>query len=112
MPAGRHDLDRVAVAEVQLQLVPDLLGAVADAGDLEALPVAVVTPSTMLSTSVRVSPWSCLCCLRSDGRVTRRRPSWDSMAGGSERVRVPFGPVTVMIGPSSVTSTPGGNGIG
>ena len=41
MPAGGVDLDRVAVAEVQLQLVADLGGAVADAGDLERLAVAV-----------------------------------------------------------------------
>src|SRR5664280_2252810 len=36
-----HDLDGMAVPEVELQLVPDLLGAVADTRDLEALPVAV-----------------------------------------------------------------------
>src|ERR1035437_1691491 len=37
----RHDLDRVAVAEVQLQLVADLRGAIADTCDLERLAVAV-----------------------------------------------------------------------
>src|SRR5450756_426063 len=37
----RNDLDGMAVPEVELQLVADLLGAVTDAGDLEALPVAV-----------------------------------------------------------------------
>src|SRR6185436_12385703 len=36
---GRVDLDRVAVAQVELQLVTDQLSAVADAGDLEALAV-------------------------------------------------------------------------
>src|SRR5450759_2385577 len=36
----RNDLDGMAVPEVELQLVADLLGAVADARDLEALPVA------------------------------------------------------------------------
>ena len=41
MPAGRIDLDRVAVAQVELQLAADQLGAVADAGDLEALAEAV-----------------------------------------------------------------------
>ena len=39
--AGRRvDLDRVAVAQVELELAADQLGAVADAGDLEALAVA------------------------------------------------------------------------
>src|SRR5450759_1570838 len=37
---GGHDLDRVAVAEVQLQLVPDLDRPISDAGDLERLSVA------------------------------------------------------------------------
>src|ERR1035437_9811549 len=36
----RDDLDGMAVPQVELQLVADLLGAVADARDLEALPVA------------------------------------------------------------------------
>src|SRR5688500_17497377 len=40
-PGGRVDLDRVAVAEVELQLAADQCGTVADAGDLEALAVAV-----------------------------------------------------------------------
>src|SRR4029077_2017749 len=37
----RIDLDRMAVAEVELQLIADLLGAVPDARDLDALAVAV-----------------------------------------------------------------------
>ena len=37
---GRVDLDRVAVAERELELVAHLLRAVADADDLEALAVA------------------------------------------------------------------------
>ena len=40
MPGRRVDLDRVAVAQVELELLADQLGAVADAGDLEALAVA------------------------------------------------------------------------
>src|SRR6476660_8817166 len=36
----RVDLDRVAVAEVQLQLAPDERRTIADAGDLERLAVA------------------------------------------------------------------------
>src|SRR6266542_5048747 len=39
-PLGRLDLDRMAVAQVELQLVAHLLGAVAHAGDLEALAIA------------------------------------------------------------------------
>src|SRR4029078_10579429 len=40
-PARRIDLDLMAVAQVELELLADLRGAVADAGDLEALAVAV-----------------------------------------------------------------------
>src|SRR3954451_802429 len=40
-PLRRRDLDRMAVAEAQLQPIADLLGAIADTGDLEALAVAV-----------------------------------------------------------------------
>src|SRR6266508_2725079 len=39
-PVGRLDLDRVAVAQVELQLIAHLLGAVTPAGDLEAFPIA------------------------------------------------------------------------
>src|SRR5665647_1141147 len=68
----------------------------------------------MLLMSVRVRPWSCLCCLRSEGRVTRRLPSPVStvIAAGRERVRVPLGPVTVMTGPSRAISTPAGTRTG
>ena len=41
MPVGRVDLDRVAVAQVELELAAVERGAVADAGDLEALAIAV-----------------------------------------------------------------------
>ena len=40
MPGRWHDLDGVAVAQVELQLLADELGTIADAGDLEALAVA------------------------------------------------------------------------
>ena len=68
----------------------------------------------MFATRVRVRPWSCLCPFASDGRVTTSVPSTVSIviAGGSERVRVPLGPVTVMTGPSKLTSTPAGIRIG
>ena len=39
-PSGAVDLDRVAVAEVELEVRAHELGAIADAGDLEALAVA------------------------------------------------------------------------
>src|SRR6185295_18487888 len=41
---GRVDLDRVAVAQVQLELAAVERGAIADARDLEALPIAVADP--------------------------------------------------------------------
>ena len=37
---GRLDLDRVAVAKAELELLADFLGAIADAGDFEALAIA------------------------------------------------------------------------
>src|SRR5439155_21758546 len=40
-PRRRVDLDRVAVAQVELELLADLRGAIAHAGDLESLAVAV-----------------------------------------------------------------------
>src|SRR3974390_2065464 len=68
----------------------------------------------MLLTSVRVRPWSDLSSLVSAGRGTMIwSPSRStSMRGGSCRVSVPFGPLTVMVRPSSVTSTPAGTAMG
>src|SRR5512137_2003147 len=68
----------------------------------------------MLFTSVRVRPWRDLDVFSSFGRVTRSRPSSRSieMRSLSVRVSVPFGPFTVMVDPSSVTSTPAGTVIG
>src|SRR5436190_5460015 len=68
----------------------------------------------MLLTSVRVSPWSCLWVFCSVGRVTTIVPSsrLTVMSGWSDRLRVPFGPVTVTVRPSIVTSTPDGTVIG
>src|SRR5215207_7864693 len=43
-PGRRRDLDRVAVAQVELQLLADLRSAVSDAGDLERLAIAVGHP--------------------------------------------------------------------
>src|SRR3989442_10774523 len=40
-PRRRFDLDGMAVAQVELELVADLRRAIADAGDLEDLPVAI-----------------------------------------------------------------------
>src|SRR3990172_3218511 len=51
----------------------------------------------MLLTSVRVSPCSCLCIFCSLGRAM---------------TTVPFGPLTVTVEPSMVTSTPLGTGMG
>src|SRR5690349_9377727 len=68
----------------------------------------------MLCTSVRVRPWSCLCVFCSVGRVTTMEPSsWlTAMSGWSDRLRVPFGPFTVTLRPSIVTSTPDGTAMG
>src|SRR6478672_7353562 len=41
---GRVDLDRVAVAQVELELAAVERGSIADARDLEALPIAVADP--------------------------------------------------------------------
>src|SRR4051812_2653324 len=68
----------------------------------------------MLLTRVRVSPWRDLSSLVSVGRNTLRvSPSRSSrIRGGSWRVRVPFGPFTVITRPSSVTSTSAGTVMG
>src|SRR4249919_2985908 len=69
---------------------------------------------TMLLTSVRVSLWSCLWVFCSVGRVTTSVPSsrLTVMSGWSARLSVPFGPVTVTLRPSIVTSTPDGTAMG
>src|SRR6478672_13242047 len=68
----------------------------------------------MLLTSVRVSPWSCLWVFCSVGRVTTMVPSsrLTVMSGCRARLRLPFGPVTVTVRPSMVTSTPDGTVMG
>src|SRR3989337_1983415 len=68
----------------------------------------------MLLTSVRVSPCSCLCIFCSLGRAMTTVPSsrLTSMSGWSVRKSVPFGPLTVTVEPSMVTSTPLGTGMG
>ena len=68
----------------------------------------------MLLTSVRVSPWSCLWVFCSVGRVTTSVPSsrLTVMSGCRERLSVPFGPLTVTLRPSIVTSTPDGTVMG
>src|SRR6476619_4892829 len=73
-----------------------------------------VTPTTMLLTSVRVRPWSCLWVFCSVGRVTTSVPSsrLTVMSGWSDRDRVPLGPFTVTFRPSIVTSTPDGTVMG
>src|SRR4029079_14787796 len=73
-----------------------------------------VTPTTMLFTSVRVRPWSCLWVFCSVGRVTTRLSSsrLTLMSGCSSRVRVPLGPFTVSRRPSIVTSTVEGTAMG
>src|SRR6476661_2634676 len=73
-----------------------------------------VTPTTMLLTSVRVRPWSCLWVFCSVGLVTRRVSSsrLTVMSGWSSRVSWPLGPVTVSVRPLIVTSTPDGTGMG
>src|SRR5690242_405563 len=71
----RVDLDRVAEPERELDALPLRLDAVADADDLQALGVPLVTPVTMLATSVRVSPCSERLIRSSSGRVTVSVPS-------------------------------------
>src|SRR6476661_7350901 len=68
----------------------------------------------MLLTSVRVSPWSCLWVFCSVGRVTTSVPSsrLTVMSGCSARLSEPFGPLTVRLRPSMVTSTPDGTVMG
>src|SRR5687768_4331787 len=68
----------------------------------------------MLATRVRVRPCSSRCILFSSGRrTTSVLSSWaTSISGWSCRLRVPRGPVTVMAGPSIVTLTPEGTGMG
>src|SRR6478672_4784360 len=68
----------------------------------------------MLLTSVRVRPWSCLWVFCSVGRVTTIVPSsrLTVMSGWRARLSVPFGPLTVTVRPSIVTSTPDGTVMG
>src|SRR3954453_17068436 len=68
----------------------------------------------MLLTRVRVRPWSCLCIFCSVGRVTTSVASsrLTVMSGGRARLREPFGPLTVRLRPSMVTSTPDGTVMG
>src|SRR6185369_3085504 len=68
----------------------------------------------MLLTRVRVRPWSCLCIFCSVGRVTTSVPSsrLTVMSGCRARLSEPFGPLTVRLRPSMVTSTPDGTGMG
>src|SRR2546426_1376626 len=74
----------------------------------------VVTPATMFAMSVRVSPCSARFCLLSSARVTVIFPSSRAIEMFSWNVRAswPFGPFTVMVCPSSFTSTPLGTATG
>src|SRR6267143_2210016 len=68
----------------------------------------------MLATSVRVSPWSALCRLSSEGRrTTMVSPSTATASSAwTNRLISPFGPFTVIRVPSSWVVTPLGLGIG
>src|SRR5205809_2929440 len=68
----------------------------------------------MLATSVRVSPWSALCRLSSEGRRTTIVSSSRASARSGCTVRLisPFGPFTVIRRPSSWAVTPLGMGTG
>src|SRR5664279_2181108 len=68
----------------------------------------------MLLTRVRVSPCRARESRSSSGRVTTSSPSSLATEIGSTTVwvRAPLGPLTVTSGPSIVTSTPAGTGIG
>src|SRR5689334_5279383 len=68
----------------------------------------------MLAISVRDSPCSDLESRSSSGRATAIVPSSCATVIGSTTtwLRVPFGPFTVTLRPSMVTSTPDGTGTG
>src|SRR6476646_4773486 len=68
----------------------------------------------MLLTSVRVSPCRERASRSSFGRVTTSSPLSFATVIGSTTTwdSEPFGPLTVTLGPSMVTSTPAGTGIG
>ena len=68
----------------------------------------------MLLTSVRVRPCRERESRSSSGRVTLISPPSLATVIGSTTAWVsePFGPFTVTVGPSMVTSTPAGTGIG
>src|SRR6266516_3495571 len=74
----------------------------------------LVTPSTMLATSERVSPCSARFSRSSSGRRTRTTLSSRSsfIWRGISWVRVPLGPLTVTMSPSSSSSTPEGSWMG
>ena len=73
-----------------------------------------VTPTTMLFTSVRHRPCRERLSFSSFGRITLTCPSstLTSIAGFNLRLNVPFGPFTVTVCPSILTSTPAGTAIG
>src|SRR5260370_839689 len=68
----------------------------------------------MLAMSVRVSPWSALCRVSSEGRRTTTAASSRAMASSGWIVRPisPLGPFTVIRCPSIWTVTPLGRGTG
>src|SRR5260370_13483179 len=68
----------------------------------------------MLAMSVRVSPWSALCRVSSEGRRTTTAASSRAMASSGWIVRPisPLGPFTVIRCPSIWTVTPLGSGTG
>src|SRR3989441_10126544 len=68
----------------------------------------------MLATSVRVSPWSALCRLSSEGRRTTIvfSSTVSARSGCTVRLISPFGPFTVIRKPSSWAVTPLGMGTG
>src|SRR5881409_726900 len=68
----------------------------------------------MLATSVRVSPWSALCRLSSEGRRPKIVSPSTATASSAwiNRLISPFGPFTVMRRPSSWAVTPLGMGTG
>ena len=74
----------------------------------------LVTPSTMLATSERVSPCSARCSARSVGRVTSSVPSSSrtSIERALRSQRSPRGPATRTTSGSIVTVTPVGMGMG
>ena len=114
MPVGRVDLDRVAVAQVELELRAHELGAIADAGDLEALAVARGDADDHVVDQRPGQAVQLARALVVVGALDAQHAvlADEAQLGRDVARELALGPLTTTWLPSIVMSTPAGTGMG